>query len=68
MLAKKYATITLVDPAAEHRIALEVVPWTARFRRLARDHERLPTTLAGLHCIAGATLMLLRVTSIFMSS
>lgn len=23
--------------------------WMARFRRLARDYERLPTTLAGFH-------------------
>jgi transposase len=42
--------------------------WTARFRRLARDYERLPQTLAGLHFIAIATLMLQRVTSIFASS
>lgn len=26
--------------------------WSARFRRLARDYERLPTTLAGFHFIA----------------
>jgi transposase len=32
--------------------------WTARFRRLARDYERLPQTLAGLHLVAFATLML----------
>lgn len=32
--------------------------WAARFRRLARDYERLPTTLAGLHFIAFACLML----------
>jgi transposase len=36
--------------------------WMARFRRLARDYERLPTTLAGLHFIAFACLMLARVT------
>jgi transposase len=29
-------------------------PWEARFRRLARDYERLPTTLAGLHFVAFA--------------
>jgi transposase len=28
--------------------------WMARFRRLARDFERLPTTLAGLHFIASS--------------
>ncbi len=32
--------------------------WTARFRRLARDYERLPETLAGLHFLAFAILML----------
>jgi len=34
--------------------------WTARFRRLARDYERLPETLAGLHFLAFAVLMLHR--------
>lgn len=28
--------------------------WVARFRRLARDYERLPQTLAGLHFLAFA--------------
>ena len=32
--------------------------WAARFRRLARDDERLPETLAGLHFLAFACLML----------
>lgn len=31
--------------------------WSARFRRLARDYERLPETLAGLHFVAFAMLM-----------
>lgn len=35
--------------------------WAARFRRLARDYERLPETLAGLHFLAFAILMLKRV-------
>ena len=26
--------------------------WMSRFRRLARDYERLPETLAGLHLVA----------------
>jgi transposase len=34
--------------------------WAARFRRLARDYERLPETLAGLHFVAFAMLMSLR--------
>ena len=32
--------------------------WAARFRRLARDYERLAETLAGLHFVAFAILML----------
>jgi transposase len=32
--------------------------WTARFRRLARDYERLSSTLAAYHWLAFATLML----------
>jgi transposase len=31
--------------------------WASRFRRLARDYERLPETLAGLHFVAFACLM-----------
>jgi transposase len=31
--------------------------WMARFRRLARDYERLPETLRGLHFLAFAMLM-----------
>ena len=31
--------------------------WAARFRRLARDYERLDTTLKGFHYIAFALLM-----------
>jgi transposase len=32
--------------------------WAARFRRLARDYERLPTTIGGYHWFALAGLML----------
>ena len=35
--------------------------WSARFRRLARDYERLPTTLAGLHFVAFTCLMLAKL-------
>ena len=34
--------------------------WMARFRRLARDYERLPETLIGFHLLAFAMLMLYR--------
>lgn len=35
--------------------------WLARFRRLARDYERLPQMLAGLHFAAFACLLLARM-------
>jgi len=35
--------------------------WASRFRRLARDYERLPETVAGLHFVAFACLMLQRL-------
>lgn len=38
--------------------------WMARFRRLARDYERLPETLAGLHYLAFVILMLKNVVEI----
>ena len=34
--------------------------WTTRFRRLVRDYERLPETLAGSHFVAFVFLMLQR--------
>jgi transposase len=41
--------------------------WAARFRRLARDYERLATTLAGLHFLAFACLMLHQFTRLTLS-
>lgn len=42
--------------------------WAARFRRLARDYERLPGTLAGLHYLAFVILMLKRVVEVALQS
>ena len=42
--------------------------WAARFRRLARDYERLPETVAGLHFLAFAILMLKRLTDVLAQS
>lgn len=39
--------------------------WLARFRRLAKDYERLPTTVAGLHVAAFVSLMLSRFVATF---
>jgi len=40
------------------------IAWLARFRRLARDYERLADILAGLHFVAFACLMLSKVAAI----
>lgn len=42
--------------------------WMTRFRRLARDFERLPETLAGFHYLAFACLMLPKVINLLQSS
>lgn len=44
------------------------IGWAARFRRLARDYERLPETLAGLHYLAFAILMLKRFVEVALQS
>jgi len=55
-------------PAARHGFVLlprrwvveRTFAWLSRFRRLAKDYERLPETLAGLHFVAFACLLLTR--------
>ena len=42
--------------------------WATRFRRLVKDYERLPSTVAGLHLIAFACLMLKNVAQLVVSS
>jgi len=42
--------------------------WTARFCRLARDYERLPSVLAGLHFLVFACLMLRQLIYLHSSS
>jgi transposase len=42
--------------------------WVNRFRRLARDYERLPETLAGLHFVVFTILMLGNAAAILQSS
>jgi transposase len=38
--------------------------WMSRFRHLARDYERLPETVAGLHFVAFVILMLKNVAEV----
>ena len=42
--------------------------WLARCRRLARDYERLPETLRGLHFLAFALLLLARFVTLLAPS
>ena len=42
--------------------------WAARSRRLARDYERLPATLAGFHFLVFAILMLTRFVALMVQS
>jgi transposase len=42
--------------------------WAARFRRLAKDYERLPETVRGLHFLAFACLMLHRAAHVLTAS
>lgn len=42
--------------------------WLSRFRRLAKDYERLPETVAGLHLVAFATLMLARMVKLLVGT
>jgi transposase len=42
--------------------------WATRFRRLAKDYERLPDVVAGLHFVAFVTLMLHRLVTLVAQS
>ena len=42
--------------------------WMARFRRLAKDYERLSTTLAGLHFVVFACILLTRLSILIAGS
>ena len=42
--------------------------WAARFRRLAKDYERLPETVAGLHFLVFGCLMLAKAAALWKSS
>ena len=42
--------------------------WAARFRRLARDYERLPEALIGMHFLAFSILMLAKAAPLIRSA
>jgi transposase len=57
-----------VGPTAARRWVVErSFAWLSRFRRLARDYERLPSVLAGLHFLACACLMLHQLIHLYSS-
>jgi transposase len=47
-----------------HRVVERSFAWAAGFRRLAKDYDRLPETVAGLHFVAFACLMLHRLVTV----
>jgi transposase len=49
-------------------VAERSLAWTTRFRRLVRDYERYASTLAGLHFVAFACLMLKQAAALMGSS
>jgi len=66
--ARKHGIELIVVKFAEAKKGFVLLPrrwvversqaWAGRFRRLARDYERLPETLAGFHWVAFACLMI----------
>jgi transposase len=68
--AKKHGIDLVVVKLPEARRGFVLLPrrwvversfgWAARFRRLARDYERLPATLAGMHLVVFLCLMIAR--------
>ena len=58
--------MTLIAPFKEHlqTVVERSFAWEARFRRLARDYERLPATLVGFHFLAFIILPLRRFVEI----
>lgn len=52
----------------KHWVVERSKAWAARFRRLARDYERLAGTLAGLHFVAFAILMLKRFAELLLQN
>jgi transposase len=50
------------------RVVERSLAWMARFRRLAKDYERLPAMVAGLHFTVFACVMLSRVIALFLES
>ncbi len=59
--AKRGFVLLLRCWVIERGCPLSSIAWTMRFRRLVRDYERLPETLAGLHLVAFVSLMLQRL-------
>ena len=55
-------------PLARRWVVERSLAWSARLRRLAKDYERLPETLAGLYLVTFAIIMLVRVAALLKSA
>jgi transposase len=76
--AKKHGIDLVVVKLPEARRGFVLLPrrwvversfgWAARFRRLARDYERLPATLAGMHLVVFLCLMIARAAPLLSQS
>lgn len=73
--AKEHGMELVVVKHAEEKRGFVLLPrrwvversfaWAARFRRLAKDYERMTESLAGLHYVAFVCIMLAKTTALF---
>jgi hypothetical protein len=57
-----HAKLVICEQSIERDFA-----WASRFRRLVKDYERLPETVAGLHFVAFACLFLQQAAGILVA-
>ena len=57
-----HAELVICEQSIERDFA-----WASRFRRLVKDYERLPETVAGLHFVAFACLFLQQAAGILVA-
>ncbi len=60
-MQSKVVVVSVVLLGVDSAVVERSFAWATRFRRLAKDYERLPQTVAGLHFLAFVCLMLRNV-------
>lgn len=68
MMPHEFPPWPAVYQQMRRRVVERSFAWAARFRRLARDYERLAQTLAGFHYLVFACLMLHKLIPIVASA